>query len=358
MKDKDIKNILIHAPNWFGDAVMATPFIRCVKKRFPDTKITVIAKRGVCQLLWGLSYIDEFVPLDETLSSQVGAMVKLRRGNFELAFILPHSFRSALITFCSGAQNRTGYACNGRKFLLNHYVFFPRDEEGKRKVVYMVDEYFALGKLWGIEDDGMGPELAVDKAEEEKWTEKISVLKNTSPLIGMAPGAAFGPSKRWFIERYAEVGNWIIERYKVFPILLTGPAELELKRQFSALCHSFIDPFDDFSSVERLKVVIKSLDLLICNDSGPRHIATAFGIPTLTIVGPTALDYSLGPYEKGVILRAKVDCAPCQLPECPIDHRCMKTITFEKVAEKVEQLIENKDKTKEKGVEICDIIYN
>ncbi|MCX8064276.1 MAG: lipopolysaccharide heptosyltransferase II [Candidatus Hydrogenedentes bacterium] len=361
MKTKDsinINSILMYAPNWFGDAVMSTPFIRCVKEKFPNSNLTVLAKGSVCELLSGLKYIDSYIPLQSSLLSQISAVLKVKKEKFDLAFILPHSLRSALITFLGGVRHRVGYSCNGRGLFLNHKVYFPKDAKGNRKVVYMTEEYLALGKDLGVEDDKLGPELSVVYDVEKEWLEELSREEHSFPRVGIAPGSAFGPSKRWKIEKFAEVGKWIYAQYETPPVLLTAPDEIELKRHFATICGNFVDPFAKDSSIERLKAVIKNLDILICNDSGTRHIAVAFGVPTLTIVGPTALDYSLGPYERGAILRARVDCAPCQLPKCPIDHRCMEVISTGMVIEKLKGLIENREKVKVKGVEICDIIYN
>lgn len=353
-----VESILIYVPNWIGDAVMATPFIRCAKNTFPEAQLTVLAKGNICELLKGLTYIDSFVTVSNTISGQISTIIGLRKQRFDLSFILPHSFRSALITFLIGARNRTGYRCNSRQFLLNHKVDFLRDEKGNKKVTYMTDEYFRLGRLWKIEDDRKGPELAVAKEKEAEWLDERASYNCVSPWIGIAPGAAFGPSKRWLIENFAEVARWIIQDYSTRPILLTGPNEVDIKNEFAKLCNSFIDPFHTYSSIEKLKSVVKNLDLLICNDSGTRHIAIAFGVPTLTILGPTAIEYSLGPYEKGIILRAKVNCAPCQLPECPIDHRCMKAITPEIVIEKIKTLLTLKRNSQMQTVEIYDIINN
>jgi len=354
----EIKSILIYAPNWIGDAVMATPFIRCTKNTYPDAHLTVIAKKSVCDLLKGLSFIDSFISLSDSFIEQVKTSCTLKKQVYDLSFALPHSFRSALILFLAGARNRTGYKCDGRDFLLHHKIDFLRDERNSKKIIYMTEEYFRLGKLWGIEDDGKGLELVVSEEAEKEWLTEMTSLHSVPPRIGIAPGSAFGPSKRWLIENFAEVAKWILENYNTKPILLTGPNEVEIKKRFSELCNSFIDPFKTNSTLERFKAVVKNLDLLITNDSGTRHVAVAFGVPTLTIIGPTAIEYSLGPYERGIILRAKVDCAPCQLPECPIDHRCMKAITPEMVIEKVRQLIDSKGNSTIRKVEICDIIYN
>ncbi len=327
-----VNPILIFAPNWIGDAVMATPLLRAIKNYYPDVPLHVVAKKSICELLNGLPYIDEYFPLPNKPSQQISFAIKLRKNNYSTIFILPHSFRSAFLSFLIGAHIRIGYDCNSRRFLLTHAISFPQDKNGNRKIQYMTYEYLKLGEPLNIVPDDKGLELAVPGDEELAWQQELEAENIKGPLVGIAPGASFGPSKRWDIERFAKVATELHKKYNALPILITGPEEQELKDNFEKHCETrFLDPSKTNHSLSRLKAVIKSLDLLICNDSGPRHIAIAFGVPVICIMGPTKPEYTESPWERGTVLRVPVECGPCQLPECPTDHRCMKQITPETV---------------------------
>ncbi|MFO7973294.1 MAG: glycosyltransferase family 9 protein, partial [Candidatus Hydrogenedentota bacterium] len=138
---------------------------------------------------------------------------------------------------------------------------------------------------------------------------------------------AFGPSKRWPAERYAAVIDALHDKVGARVVLLTGPDEEDTREAvLSSATHAPIIPDEGRPSIDILKAVISLSDLLIGNDSGPRHVAIAFKKPVICIMGPTSPRYSEGPYETGEVLRVDVDCGPCQEPVCKTDFRCMTRI--------------------------------
>ncbi len=333
-------SILVYAPNWIGDAVMATPVFRSIKRKYPQTTLDVIARKPIYELLQGLKYIDEFIPLPDKPLQQGICALKLRPKHYSASIILPHSFRSALLSFLSGAEIRIGYDCNSRKMFLTHAVPFPKDENGNRKIQYMTYEYLKLCELINVSSDNLGLELASSEEEDGRWKQQLREQEITGPLLGISPGASFGPSKRWDTDRFAQVATELHQKFGAVPILITGPDEQDIREQFMKQCSTkVIDPFVHSHSLSRLKTVIKNLDLLICNDSGPRHIAVAFGIPVICVMGPTKPEYTESPWERGAIIRVPVECGPCQLPECPTDHRCMKLITSQMILEQTEKYL-------------------
>jgi heptosyltransferase-2 len=153
-------------------------------------------------------------------------------------------------------------------------------------------------------------------------------------VVGIAPGAAFGPSKCWLPERYAAVADALAERAGARCVLLTGPGE-EATREavLSAARHPLIECHGGAPGIARLKATIARLDLHIGNDSGPRHLAIAFGKPVICIMGSTSPRYTDSPWERGEVLRVDVDCGPCQQPTCATDHRCMTRIDVPRVVD-------------------------
>ncbi len=326
---RNVKTILALIPNWIGDVAMCTPALRALHHRFPDATLIAAGRAGACALVEGLPWIAETVPAGrrDGLSGVIRSGLKLRRRKPEIAVAFPHSFRAAATAWLSGAGTRIGYARGGRSAFLTERVP-PHQENGKVTPVYMATEYLDLVLPLGCEDDGVGLELAADPSLVESYRDHFA---GDGPLVGFAPGAAFGPSKLWPAERYAAVADALHDRRGARCVLLTGPGEEKTREAVVAHAkHPLLRP-PESPTIAGLKATISLLDLLVCNDSGSRHVAVAFKVPTICIMGPTAPIYSEGPYERGEVIRVDVDCGPCQKPVCTTDHRCMTRIDPERV---------------------------
>jgi heptosyltransferase-2 len=159
-------------------------------------------------------------------------------------------------------------------------------------------------------------------------------------LIGIAPGAGYGPSKLYPIERYAKVLNRLVEAHECRILIINSPKEADLAQALSSqLRRPAIRLDDQRVDLNVLKSLVKRLSLLITNDTGPRHIAVAFDKPVVVVFGPTSTAYTDVNLERQVIVRQEVECSPCQLKVCPTDHRCMTRLEPEKVYQAAETLI-------------------
>jgi len=323
------RHILALAPNWVGDVAMCTPALRALARCFPEARLTVAARQSGCDLLAGLPWISDTLPITARPGlGEIRAATKRLGARPDLAVVFPHSFRAALFAWCAGASVRVGYDRGGRAWLLTERVA-PHREAGRITPIYMADEYLGLVRAIGAEDDGAGLELAVDPAAD---AEVCAALPEGGPVIAFCPGAAFGPSKCWPAERFAAVADALHEQRGARCLLLTGPGEEETRAAvLRAAKHPLIDLQGARPSLAKLKAAIARADLLIGNDSGPRHIAIAFKRPVICIMGPTSPRYTTSPYERGEVLRVEVPCGPCQKPICATDHRCMTSITPEQV---------------------------
>jgi heptosyltransferase-2 len=195
----------------------------------------------------------------------------------------------------------------------------------------MVWEYLDLLQPLECEYDGFGMELVADPMAVARVKE---YLVGDGPLVGIAPGAAYGPSKRWPVERFAAVADRLAEEAGAQCVLLTGPGEEDTRDAMRKLVkHELLTCDEDRPTIDTLKATVSLLQLIVCNDSGPRHVAMAMNVPAVCIMGPTRPVYTEGPYETGRVLRVNVDCGPCQQPVCKTDHRCMTQITPDAVAE-------------------------
>ncbi|MCF6287145.1 MAG: glycosyltransferase family 9 protein, partial [Candidatus Hydrogenedentes bacterium] len=264
----DPAHILVFIPNWLGDVVMATPALRALRKRYPDATITAAGKAACCAVLAGSPSVDRLHTLPErpAFMATFSLARTLAESRPDLAVIMPNSFRTAWLAWLTGAAWRIGYARGGRGILLSHAMKRHR-EEGKRIPRYTALEYLALVESLGATDDGAGLELAADPEERAAIR---ACLEPGRPVVGIAPGAAFGPSKQWLPERFAVVADQLHDECNAQVVLMTGPGE-EATRD--ALVKAAITPLvichGASPTIERLKATIAEIDILIGNDSGP-----------------------------------------------------------------------------------------
>lgn len=326
------KHILAFVPNWLGDVVMCTPALRAVKRRFPACHLTAAGRAGCCAVLEGLPWIDTLLPLPERpgFFKTLALRSALRAVRPDAALVFPHAFRTAWLAWLSGAPTRIGVDRGGRRLLLTDALSRYR-ENGQPVPRYSALEYLELAARLGAPPDGAGLELAADPAEVAAVR---ALLDPARPVVGIAPGAAFGPSKRWLPERFAATADRLHREYGAQCVLMTGPGEADTR---DAVLDAAETPLIDCSggqpTLARLKATIACTDVLIGNDSGPRHIAIAFQKPVICIMGSTRPAYTESPWERGAVLRVDVDCGPCQRPHCSTDHRCMTGVTTERVVE-------------------------
>lgn len=332
-------SILALAPNWLGDAAMATPAFRALKQLHKNAFLTIAGSAAVCALLEESPWADALHPLPVRAGLPVlrREAHSLKNAGRDLIVVFPHSFRSALLARLIGGKERIGYARNGRSFLLTHPVE-PYREEGRITPIYMSEEYLNLVAPAGAIGDNAGLELGVSAVLLKETKER---LHGTTPLVGIAPGAAFGPSKRWIPEAFAKTADLLFEKRGARCVLITGPNEKDLAQEIRAAAkHPLLEIPRADAGIAGLKAVTASLDLLICNDSGPRHIAVAFHVPVVCIMGSTSPRYTDSPYEKGTVIREPLPCSPCQKAVCPLGHHlCMRLITPERVFSAADALL-------------------
>lgn len=322
------ETVLALAPNWLGDAAMCTPALRALKRRFPEAPLTVAGTPAVCALLEGLPWLDALHPVPYRAGpGELWRHARLLAPHArDLAVVFPHSFRAALMARLTGARRRLGQDRGGRRVLLTDTVQ-PHRENGQITPIYMAHEYLDLLAPLGAVDDNAGLELAAPAEETALLRERFA---GPGPLVALAPGAAFGPSKRWFPESFAKVADNLAADCGARCVLLTGPGEEDTRDAVLAAAKTPLLQCPK-GGLGMLKAALSLADLLIGNDSGPRHIAIAFKTPVVCIMGPTSPAYTHSPWERGRLLRVDVDCGPCQKPTCATDHRCMTGVTVEAV---------------------------
>jgi heptosyltransferase-2 len=282
--------------------------------------------------------VDEIIPFEKR--SGVGSVWEdvrisrsMRERRFDLAVIFPRSFRSVFQTYLAGIPVRIGYQDEGRSLFLTHKI--RRKEEVLRlhRVHYYRKLMEPLGHLEGVSS----PRLVL-REEERGWAEKqlreLGLLDGRI-LIGINPGAAYGLAKCWHPDRFAELGRRLYERWKATALIFGREEERSMaNRILKSLGSGGVD-FTGKTRLLQLAALLERCRLLVTNDTGTMHVASAVGTPVVAIFGSTD-PVATGPWGDGhVVVRKEVPCSPCFKRVCPTDHRCMEQITVDEVEEVV-----------------------
>jgi heptosyltransferase-2 len=332
--------ILIRATNWVGDAVMSLPAIRTVRHKYPQAEIVVLARPWVGDLYAREKSINRVLSYQPAggareLTAKWRVAVDLRREAFDCAILLQNAFEAAAVAYLAGIPRRIGYARDGRGWLLTDSIPVPRPGEIPRHERFY---YLELLKRAGIvESIPPTPAIRLDGSElaAQQGLERFTHLGISHPVVGVSPGAAYGGAKRWPAERFAETARQLEETLGGSVVLFGSAAERPLCEAVAETMRSSGSSAYNLAGQTTLGEFVElaaACRLFVTNDSGAMHIASALGVPTVAVFGATD-DATTGPTgEMARVVRQQVECSPCLLRECPIDHRCMTRVTSERVA--------------------------
>jgi heptosyltransferase-2 len=324
------QRLVIRAPNWLGDAVMALPAMASIRRHIHGTLI-VAARPSLAPLFEEQTDVrpDEIVVLDDKREVH-----QLRATRADTIVLLPNSFGSAWIARRAGIGERWGYADSGRSVLLTRAIRRPPTR------IHQIEYYRNLVREFGIDVLDGPPRLAVTEQTSKAAEALLRDAKVTTAerLVGFAPGAAYGHAKRWPPDRVARLIAQLAAAHGVVPVLVGAGDDRFTGREIE----SSLPPGTRLvnligrTTLRTLAGVIARCAAFVSNDSGAMHVAAALGVPLTAIFGPTN-EQATAPGSQGpvdVILK-QVFCRPCMLRECPIDHRCMKRIQVDDVAQSV-----------------------
>jgi lipopolysaccharide heptosyltransferase II len=315
------ENVLVRAPNWVGDVVLSLPALRDVRARFPTARLEVLARPWVAELYRAVPEVDA-VSESGGHSADVAAI----RGRFDLGLLLPNSFGTALVLWRAGVPERWGYATDWRGALLTRRCAVPPQVRGRSQVYY----YRAMLEGLGLAVEGE-PDASLSCPAE--WAERgRALLGDDGPWIGVNPGAFYGTAKRWLPERFAAVADLVGRRSEAKVAIVGGAAERPLGEAIAGQLRGPSRVLCGETTLGDLVGVLARLRLLLTNDSGPMHLAAALGTPLVAVFGPTDWRETAPVSSRARLVREDVDCSPCLLRECPIDHRCMSRIGVDRVA--------------------------
>lgn len=327
------ERILIVGPAWVGDMVMAQSLYRLLHERKPRALIDVLAPAWSLPLLARMPEVHRGieVPLGHGefgFGKRLALGKSLRGEHHDRAIVLPRSLKSALIPFFAGAKRRSGYKGEMRYGLINDMRALD-----KGVLSQTVQRYLALGMDAGESlppSHIPRPQLRVDKANQQRCMQLFG-LHADRPVVGMMPGAEYGPAKQWPVAYYAETAAELVRsghQVWIFGSKKDLPVAGEIAKQAGdgvvnlAGCTQLVDVVD----------LIACCKAVVCNDSGLMHVAAAVGTPLVAVYGSSTPDYTPPLTDQARVLYRRLDCSPCFKRECPLGHtECLTGIQAQEV---------------------------
>ena len=336
------RRIVVRVPNWLGDAVLSTPALHLLRQKFPHSYIVVLAQEWVAPVFKDNPDINDTFMITE--ASGYRWMAKnLKEDKFDMGILFPNSFSSAFLFWLAKIPERVGYPTDGRSLLLTQRRKRSHNFRREHQVKYYLH---LVNKPLAQSDQSLNPgeeALVWNIADGEgEWADEtladFGLLPDEDRVIGINPGATYGPAKRWLPDRFAKLGDELSKRYGVTVLIFGTWVEDEIATSIVNL--SKIKPINlvGKTNLRELGALISKCALFITNDTGTMHVAAAVKTPVVAIFGSTD-PVRTGPWGEGhVIVREGVPCSPCLERECPRgDYLCFEKITVEDVLKAAEE---------------------
>ncbi|MCG9575945.1 lipopolysaccharide heptosyltransferase II [Vibrio tubiashii] len=339
--------ILIIGPSWVGDMVMSQSLYTKLRHQHPNAEIDVLAPAWCKPILERMPEVNQAIEMpmghgEFNLKGRWQLARTLAKKGYTHAYILPNSAKSALIPFFAGISSRTGWKGEMRYGLLNDL------RPDKRVFQYMVERYVALAhsKSDMLNEVELAncprPHLTIDLVNQSKARSRLNI-ENTQPIIGLCPGAEFGPAKRWPDTYYAEVAKFAIEQG--YQIWLFGSAKdrevcelirSKLSSEQGQLCFNLAGETSLIEAVD----LLAACHTVVSNDSGLMHVSAAVGCNIVAIYGSSSPKYTPPLTNKLKMVHTDVECRPCFKRECPLGHLdCLNKLTPNTVINALEEFL-------------------
>lgn len=334
---EEIKKILIIGVNWIGDTIITIPVVKTISENFPDAFTGLWVKENIAELWKNSPYINKIYS-DKDIR-------EIRKESFELGIILPQSFSSALKMYRANVKYRIGYPTELRGILLTHKV--PLPEKFRKK--NLLEEYLDILRFLGLKISGTSSDFFVPaeiKLKAEQFLRQNNISEEEM-IIGVCPGATYGPAKRWFKERYAEVIKHLIKKYNAKVIIFGSFKETDILKYLLKEVHlnGIILPDRNLTVLESAGL-INFCRLFITNDTGPMHIASSLKIPVIAIFGSTNPTWTAPLGNSCVVLYKKIACSPCYKRDCSKGdkkYECFELISVNEVINEADKLLTKKE---------------
>jgi heptosyltransferase-2 len=326
-----INNILIRGTNWIGDAILTLPAMASIRATYPHAHIAVLVKPWVADIYKLFSAVDEVIIYEDKYDTPAGVFrlaSMLKNRNFDAAILLQNAIEAAIIAFMARIPLRAGYDSDARGLLLTHSVKRTKEIRKVHQIEYYLEMVKALGCV--SVDREMWLETKINLHDARNIVKKYMPETNKA-IIGIAPGATYGPAKRWLPDRFAAVADKLSESFPMQGILLGSKADWETAEEVRKASRTKLINLAGKTNLLEAIHLISRCRLFLSNDSGLMHIAGALNIPTVAIFGSTNPITTSPAGNSFTIVRKDVSCSPCMKETCPTDFRCMKLISVENV---------------------------
>jgi heptosyltransferase-2 len=349
-------HIAVIMPRWVGDAVMATPALRSLRGHFPGARITGVMRPVIGDLLAGTAWLDDAIAYDrhrrDPAASFAAAVRALRAARPDVAVILPNSLSSASLAWRGGARRRVGGMGHWRRWLLTDNVPPHRDERGRITLVPPPQAFMDIVAAIGGPPGPLDVELTTTAAELTAADAALARIfpgrpapTPSAPLVVLNDNSASGTARAWGKDKLAALAHWLAERLPEARILVhCGPADRDQARAVvTQAAHPAVAGLHEIGDlpIGLSKGIFARAALAVSSDSGPRHIAAAFGVPTVALVGPTDPRLGRSDPARCVEIRRDLACSPCGRTECPLGHHdCLRLVTVDEVGRAALDLLE------------------
>ncbi len=336
-----VKKILIRGTNWIGDTIMSLPAVHAIRESYPQAEISMLVKPWVADVFSFCPDVDRLLlymrPGEHDGVQGIFRLAgQLKKNNFDLAIYLQNAIEAAIIGWLARIPLRAGYDSDCRGIFLTHSVHRTKEI----RTVYQVDYYLEMVKALGCTINSREIKLDSGRIPGDEILERYHIGKGAL-LVGMAPGASYGPAKRWFPERFGAVASLLKKDFNA-KVLLFGSASDRGVAQIieNALGGDALN-LAGRTGLKDVVSLISKCSVFLTNDSGLMHIAGALGVPTLAIYGSTNPLTTPPPGKESVIIYKDVPCSPCLKKVCPTDFRCMEEISISEVYSKARSILIN-----------------
>lgn len=343
LNPSSLSKVLVRTTNWLGDAVMSLPAVRAIREALPHARIAVAARPWVADVYAREESIDGVIayPAPKSLKDRRAFAARLREERFDAAILLPNAFDAAFVTWLARIPVRIGYNRDGRGLLLTDPVRVPEPGDIPRHERFY---YLELLRRAGLMERFPKTEpirLGGLEAARDSGGRLLAGRGIEGPAIGVSPGAAYGNAKRWLPERFAEAAGQLAGPLEASVALFGSAAERQLCETVAGSLREAGVAVRNLAGETTLREFIDmaaACRLFLTNDSGAMHVASALAVPTVAVFGATD-DSTTGPAGPlARVVREHVECSPCLLRECPIDHRCMTRVDAGRVAAAAREL--------------------
>lgn len=332
------RRFLIRGVNWVGDSVMSVAAIREIRRLYPSAHLTLLVSSWVAGLYQDQNLVDEIWVLESSRPGwrQLNELRHRLRG-FDMAILFQNAFRAALMAYLARIPQRAGYATDGRRLLLSQSAT-PRIKAMRRhQIYYYLDLLYQSGisPVNYLKAEDFRPDIRLKPSQQgSQKAARLLAEAGADPLqpfVVLNPGAYFGSAKRWFTDRYAAVADRLIEEEGVEVVIVGSAGESMIADEIRSYMKHSPRILSGKTDLPALMGLLRRCRVLITNDSGPMHLASALQVPQVALFGSTD-EIATGPWSrKANVIHKHVECSPCLLRECPIDLRCFTRIEVDEV---------------------------